>query len=182
MGQLSHQAAASPEDFCYLSADSCRNICILPGCWCPSAGAELGWEDAVLFHRCWKRRELAHELLVCSWAKSEHVGRERREAQKPNEFSRGRRRINLPSRRSLTGKLCITWLSLIVSLSHPPFPALCTPQGPFAHLRVPLHLFPVPSSLLIPSHHFFFPLPISFQLISRESLSLKEEHGDASAG
>lgn len=151
MGQLSHQAAASPEDFCYFSADSCRNICILPGCWCPSAGAELGWEDAVLFHRCWKRRELAHELLVCSWAKSEHVGRERREAQKPNEFSRGRRRINLPSRRSLTGKLCITWLSLIVSLSHPPFPALCTPQGPFAPFPSPFQPADPIAPLLFPS-------------------------------
>lgn len=119
MAQLSHQAAALLEDFCYLSADSCRNICILPGCWCPSAGAELGWEDAVLFHRCWKRRELAHELLVCSWAKSEHVGRERREAQKSNEFSRGRRRINLPSRRSLTGKLCITVISHCLPLPSP---------------------------------------------------------------
>lgn len=162
----------SPGDFCCLSANSCRNICVLPGCWCPSAGAEWGWEDWMWFHGVWERRMHRYELLVCSWANLEHVGRERREAQKPNEFSRGRRQINLPSQRSLTEKLQICCFSHCLSLSHPPFPALCTPQGPFA---------PFPS-LLIPFHHFFFPLPISLQLFSRELLSLKQEHGNACAG
>lgn len=53
------------------------------------------------FRGCWEKRAHGHELLFRSWTKLEHVAREKREAQMPNEFSRERRQINLLSRRSL---------------------------------------------------------------------------------
>lgn len=160
MGQISPQSVVWPEGFCYSSANSSRNICRLPGCWSLSAPcrslrqrAELGWEDAMLFHGCWERKVHGHELLFRSWTKLEHVAGEKREAQMPNEFSRERRQINLPSWRSLTQKLCITCLALIfLSRTH-----TSTFSPPRAHLRVPLYLFSVPPSLLIPSHHLYFP-------------------------
>lgn len=111
--QLVPRSALTPS--CGVTRGPCRKSCILPGCWCPSAGAGLGWEDPGWFHRSWERRMHGHELLVCSWTRLERAGRERREAQKPNEYSRGRRQINL------TRKLCITCFSLIVSPSPTPF-------------------------------------------------------------